>query len=332
MPKKKRHAQSLSTVKPFLEGTSGSPSSVQSFSNCLLVVTMVGFSRRSWINGGHSVSVGMKSRLRDMAIYTHFGAPEFPQYHLPLRTYISYHGSVNTPTNGVDTGHQSLKQIHEDRVHCVDTVPGSVDTRPNLQKTHLPDLDKKSPVSLSSGFSKEAQRKGAKRKSLNESRKSTIQKVVALTAHSKSSEHSSSSSEHKSSNGSIRLVQKAPRQVPNSHHAKSHQKVPPSPHGKPPHMKRRFQEMHTCQDRVHSVDTVPGSVDTRPNLQKTHLPDWDSVSTQPVAGAHSYPVEVLGCIVGDVEEVVATVDMEVESDGIEVVDFADIEGIVGEAA
>ncbi|MQM18868.1 hypothetical protein Taro_051866 [Colocasia esculenta] len=29
-----------------------------------------------------------------------------------------------------------------------------------------------------------------------------------------------------------------------------------------------------------SVDIVPGSVDTSPNLQKTQLPDWDSVSTQ----------------------------------------------------
>ncbi|MQL86836.1 hypothetical protein Taro_019363 [Colocasia esculenta] len=46
---------------------------------------------------------------------------------------------------------QSLKQIHEDRVHCVDTVPGSVDTRPSLQKTHLPDWDSVStqPVSVS---------------------------------------------------------------------------------------------------------------------------------------------------------------------------------------
>ncbi|MQL85260.1 hypothetical protein Taro_017778 [Colocasia esculenta] len=57
------------------------------------------------------------------------------------RTYISCHGSVDTPTDGVDIGHQSLKQIHEDMVHCVDTVPGSVDTRPSLQKTLLPDRD-----------------------------------------------------------------------------------------------------------------------------------------------------------------------------------------------
>ncbi|MQM13956.1 hypothetical protein Taro_046883, partial [Colocasia esculenta] len=70
----------------------------------------------------------------------------------------------------------------------------------------------KSPVSLSSSLSNEAQRKGAKeihkyfmaKKSLNESRKSTIHKVVALTAHSNSSEHSSSSSKHKKSNGSTR--------------------------------------------------------------------------------------------------------------------------------
>ncbi|MQL85807.1 hypothetical protein Taro_018336 [Colocasia esculenta] len=34
---------------------------------------------------------------------------------------------------------------------------------------------------------------------------------------------------------------------------------------------------------VKCVDTVPGSVDTRPSFQKTQLPDWDSVSTQPVA-------------------------------------------------
>ncbi|MQM10964.1 hypothetical protein Taro_043865 [Colocasia esculenta] len=93
-------------------------------------------------------------------------------------------------------------------------------------------------------------------------------------------------------------VQKAPRQAPNSHHAKSHQKVPPSPNGNPSHMKRRFQQMHRCQgvyifchgsvdtpidgvdtgseslkvfheDRVKCVDTAPGSVDTSPRFQKT---------------------------------------------------------------
>ncbi|MQL71567.1 hypothetical protein Taro_003893 [Colocasia esculenta] len=34
---------------------------------------------------------------------------------------------------------------------------------------------------------------------------------------------------------------------------------------------KRFHE-----DRVHCVDTVPGSVDTSPSLQKTKLPDWDN--------------------------------------------------------
>ncbi|MQM08306.1 hypothetical protein Taro_041161 [Colocasia esculenta] len=54
-------------------------------------------------------------------------------------------------------------------------------------------------------------------------------------------------------------VQKAPRQVPNSHHTQSHQKAPPSPHGKPPHMKRRFQKMHTCQGKyqIHSLKETP---------------------------------------------------------------------------
>ncbi|MQL95926.1 hypothetical protein Taro_028597 [Colocasia esculenta] len=42
------------------------------------------------------------------------------------------------------------------------------------------------------------------KKNFNESRKSSIQKIVALSAHSMSSKHSSSSSEHKSSNGSTR--------------------------------------------------------------------------------------------------------------------------------
>ncbi|MQL71332.1 hypothetical protein Taro_003665 [Colocasia esculenta] len=79
-------------------------------------------------------------------------------------------------------------------------------------------ISEKSPVSPSSSFSKEAQRKGAKeihkyfmaKRILNESRKSKIHKVLALTAHSKNSEHSSSSSEHKSSNGSKMLGQSTP--------------------------------------------------------------------------------------------------------------------------
>ncbi|MQL82500.1 hypothetical protein Taro_014973, partial [Colocasia esculenta] len=51
------------------------------------------------------------------------------------------HGSVDTVPGSVDTGSESLKQFHEDRVHCVDTVLGSVDTSPSLQKTQLPDWD-----------------------------------------------------------------------------------------------------------------------------------------------------------------------------------------------
>ncbi|MQM15356.1 hypothetical protein Taro_048300 [Colocasia esculenta] len=60
---------------------------------------------------------------------------------MSVRTYNSCHGSVDTPIDGVDTGYQSLKQFHEDKVQCVDTVPGSVDTRPSLQKTQLSDWD-----------------------------------------------------------------------------------------------------------------------------------------------------------------------------------------------
>ncbi|MQM04396.1 hypothetical protein Taro_037194 [Colocasia esculenta] len=51
------------------------------------------------------------------------------------------HGSVDTPIDGVDTGSESLKVFHEDRVKCVDTAPGSVDTSPRFQKTQLPDWD-----------------------------------------------------------------------------------------------------------------------------------------------------------------------------------------------
>ncbi|MQL90829.1 hypothetical protein Taro_023421 [Colocasia esculenta] len=71
---------------------------------------------------------------------------------LPLAagTCTSCNGSVDTPTAGVDTRHQSLKKIHEDGVHCVDIVPGSVDTRPSLQKSLLPYWDSVStqPVSV----------------------------------------------------------------------------------------------------------------------------------------------------------------------------------------
>ncbi|MQL82144.1 hypothetical protein Taro_014606 [Colocasia esculenta] len=61
------------------------------------------------------------------------------------------HGSVDTPIDGVDTGSESLKLFHEDRVKCVDIAPSSVDTRPSLQKTQLPDWDSVStqPVAVS---------------------------------------------------------------------------------------------------------------------------------------------------------------------------------------
>ncbi|MQL68158.1 hypothetical protein Taro_000388, partial [Colocasia esculenta] len=58
------------------------------------------------------------------------------------------HGSVDTVPGSVDTRSESLKQFHEDRVHCVDTVPGSVDTSPSLQKTQLPDWDSVSTLKL----------------------------------------------------------------------------------------------------------------------------------------------------------------------------------------
>ncbi|MQM10425.1 hypothetical protein Taro_043320 [Colocasia esculenta] len=43
------------------------------------------------------------------------------------------------------------------------------------------------------------------------------------------------------------------------------------------------EEMTYHHKRVKCVDTVHGRVDTRPRFQKTQFPDWDSVSTQPVA-------------------------------------------------
>ncbi|MQM10723.1 hypothetical protein Taro_043621 [Colocasia esculenta] len=45
--------------------------------------------------------------------------------------YRFCHGSVDTPIDGVDTGSESLKLFHENRVKCVDTVHGRVDTRPS---------------------------------------------------------------------------------------------------------------------------------------------------------------------------------------------------------
>ncbi|MQM01795.1 hypothetical protein Taro_034562 [Colocasia esculenta] len=69
----------------------------------------------------------------------------------PLSVYRFCHGSVDTPIDSVDTGSESLKVFHEERVKCVDTVPGSVDTSPRFQMTQLPDWDSVStqPVSVS---------------------------------------------------------------------------------------------------------------------------------------------------------------------------------------
>ena len=44
--------------------------------------------------------------------------------------YRFCHGSVDTPIDGVDTGSEFLMRFHENRVKCVDTVHGRVDTRP----------------------------------------------------------------------------------------------------------------------------------------------------------------------------------------------------------
>ncbi|MQL83374.1 hypothetical protein Taro_015857 [Colocasia esculenta] len=65
--------------------------------------------------------------------------------------YRFCHSSFDTPIDGVDTGSESLKVFHEDRVKCVDTAPGSVDTSPRFQKTQFPDWDSVStqPVSVS---------------------------------------------------------------------------------------------------------------------------------------------------------------------------------------
>ncbi|MQL72713.1 hypothetical protein Taro_005022 [Colocasia esculenta] len=65
--------------------------------------------------------------------------------------YISCKGSVDTPTTGVDTGYQTLRQSHEEMVKCVDTVPSGVDTRPSSQRTQLAGWDSvpTQPVSVS---------------------------------------------------------------------------------------------------------------------------------------------------------------------------------------
>ncbi|MQL89627.1 hypothetical protein Taro_022202 [Colocasia esculenta] len=67
---------------------------------------------------------------------------------------------VDTSIDGVDTGSLFLEFFHEDRVQCVDTAPGSVDTRPSSQETQLPDWDRVSTQSLPRAFWKKARRAG----------------------------------------------------------------------------------------------------------------------------------------------------------------------------
>ncbi|MQM00890.1 hypothetical protein Taro_033633 [Colocasia esculenta] len=47
------------------------------------------------------------------------------------------HGSVDTPTTGVNTGFQTLRQNDEEKAKCVDTASSGVDTRPSSQRTQL---------------------------------------------------------------------------------------------------------------------------------------------------------------------------------------------------
>ncbi|MQL74343.1 hypothetical protein Taro_006698 [Colocasia esculenta] len=60
-----------------------------------------------------------------------------------LQLYMVYTAlvidGVDTSIDGVDTGSLFLDLFHEVRVQCVDTAPGSVDTRPSSQETQLPD-------------------------------------------------------------------------------------------------------------------------------------------------------------------------------------------------
>ncbi|MQM21039.1 hypothetical protein Taro_054070 [Colocasia esculenta] len=61
-------------------------------------------------------------------ISTSLLGPDGPR--LPSGMYMFYHGSVDTPIDGVDTG-----------VKCVDTVHGRVDTRPSFQENQLSNWD-----------------------------------------------------------------------------------------------------------------------------------------------------------------------------------------------
>ncbi|MQL90292.1 hypothetical protein Taro_022885 [Colocasia esculenta] len=89
---------------------------------------------------------------------------------------------------------------------------GSLDLSPSPEAASHPFKRKDKGIKGNPWREEKAQRKRAKeihkhlmaKKSFNEFRKSTIQKTLALTAHSMSSEHSASSSKHKNSNGSTR--------------------------------------------------------------------------------------------------------------------------------
>ncbi|MQM23287.1 hypothetical protein Taro_056351 [Colocasia esculenta] len=54
--------------------------------------------------------------------------------------YRFCHGSVDTPTTGVDTGFQTLRQNDEEKVKCADTASSGVDTSPSSQRTQLTGL------------------------------------------------------------------------------------------------------------------------------------------------------------------------------------------------
>ncbi|MQL94257.1 hypothetical protein Taro_026911 [Colocasia esculenta] len=63
-----------------------------------------------------------------------------------LGVYRFCHGSVDTPTTGVDTGFQTLRQNDEEKCvdtasSGVDTASSGVDTRSSSQRTCLPDWD-----------------------------------------------------------------------------------------------------------------------------------------------------------------------------------------------
>ncbi|MQL78499.1 hypothetical protein Taro_010923 [Colocasia esculenta] len=150
-----------------------------------------------------------------------------------------------------------------------------------LQASSIQASAKKSPISLSSSFSKEAQRKGAReihkyfmaKKSLNESRKSTIHKVVALTAHSMSSEHSASSPENKSSNGSARSGTNISCKGSVDTTITG---IDTMAQSKGRNVKKRASSVDT---KPGQVDTTQSQVDTRAFSQGINWPVWDSVST-----------------------------------------------------